>query len=65
MFFYESDEKHNIQVKCTGAFEVILMCVQYEFIGEKVCKETREMCVCERERMCVCHTVSKGSDYPG
>lgn len=27
--------------------EVILMCVQYEFIGEKVCTETRAH---ERER---------------
>lgn len=32
--------------------EVILMCVQYEFIGEKVCTETRAR---ERERVCVSH----------
>lgn len=28
-----------------SASEVILMCAQHKFIGEKVCKEMREMCV--------------------
>lgn len=34
--------------------KVILTCAQYEFIGEKVCEETRGMCMRERKKgVCV------------